>query len=116
MDKFATRLQCLRKEAGLNQTELAEKLGASRASISAYENGDRTASIEFLAKAAEYFHVSTDWLLGLAEFPRMDPDLVEMIQDLSHAMECSLFAMEAAREAHGTLRGVFCPGGADNEG
>lgn len=61
---FADRLQGLRNGFGLNQSQLAEKLGVSRGSISYYENQDRTPDIVFLDKVATYFDVSLDYLLG----------------------------------------------------
>lgn len=61
---FANRLRELRIAKKLSQTELAEKLGVSRGSISFYENGERTAAIDFIYKIAQFFNVSTDFLLG----------------------------------------------------
>lgn len=72
---FAERLKDCREKAHLKQTELADKLGVSRGSISFYENGDRTADIEFLSNAAKFFDVSTDWLLGLTKVKSTDPDI-----------------------------------------
>ena len=66
---FAERLRLLRKTAGLSQDKFAEKVGASRASISAYEVGDRSPDIDFLLAVAEKFEVSADYLLGLAPMP-----------------------------------------------
>ena len=51
---FANRLRELRIAKKLSQTELAEKLGVSRGSISFYENGERTADIDFIYKAAQF--------------------------------------------------------------
>jgi len=62
---FAVRLKQLREDAGLSQTQLAERLGVSRGSVSYYEKDERTAGIDFLAAAANYFNVPSDWLLGL---------------------------------------------------
>ena len=62
---FARRLEKLRKEADLSQTQLAEALGVSRGSVSYYEKDERTAGIDFLIAAANYFNVPSDWLLGL---------------------------------------------------
>lgn len=61
---FANRLRELRIAKKLSQTELAVKLGVSRGSISFYENGERTADIDFIYKLAQFFNVSTDFLLG----------------------------------------------------
>ena len=70
---FAKRFRELREAAGLKQSEMGEKLGVSRGSISFYENCDRTPDIEFVANAAQYFKVSSDYLLGLTNAPTTDP-------------------------------------------
>lgn len=64
MQHFSQRFKALREEAGLNQSEIAEKLGVSRGSISFYENGDRVPDIEFLYKASSFFQVTADYLIG----------------------------------------------------
>ena len=54
-----------RKKLGLSQEELAEKLNISQKSISKYELGDRKPQYKVLARMAEYFGVTTDYLLEL---------------------------------------------------
>lgn len=68
LSTFAIRFKELRESAGLKQSEICEKLGVSRGTISFYENCDRTPDIEFAAKAAKLFHVTTDYLLGLTDY------------------------------------------------
>jgi len=41
-----------RKEAGLTQKQLAEKMGTAQANISRFENGNANPSLEFLQKMA----------------------------------------------------------------
>lgn len=60
------RIKEKRKEAGLNQKELAAKVGLSEASVSKYENGkveDATANMLFMF--SEVLGVSIAWLLGI---------------------------------------------------
>lgn len=64
MDQFSKRLKALRESVGLNQSQLAEKLGVSRGSISYYENGDRVPDIEFFYRVSKFFNVSLDFLIG----------------------------------------------------
>lgn len=60
------RIKEKRKEAGLNQKELAAKIGLSEASISKYENGKvEDATHTMLAKFAAALGVSVAWLLGV---------------------------------------------------
>lgn len=61
---FAKRFRELRKAAGISQAEIGQLLGVSKGAISFYENGDRGVNIDFAVKAAEYFHVSCDWIMG----------------------------------------------------
>lgn len=75
MDAFARQLKELREMSGLNQAQLAEKLGVSRGSISFYENGDRIPDIEFLYRMSRYFSVSADWLLGLTNLSTPDMEV-----------------------------------------
>ena len=62
---FGFRLKVLRKQAGLTQQQLAVQLGITKSVVSFYELQARSPSPEVLAKLAQIFHVSTDYLLGL---------------------------------------------------
>ncbi|HBF5857509.1 helix-turn-helix domain-containing protein [Clostridioides difficile] len=61
---FGERLKELRIKFGLKQHELAEILNVSQSTIGMYENDQRTPPIESIVKLAEYFNVTTDYLLG----------------------------------------------------
>ena len=54
----------LRLQCGLNQVMLAEKLNVTKQCISNWENDNVLPSIEALLKIADFFGVSTDYLLG----------------------------------------------------
>jgi len=54
----------LRKEQGLNQKELAKKIGVSRSALSLYEIDRREPDLETVKKIASLFGVTTDYLLG----------------------------------------------------
>ena len=58
-------IRLLRSVRGISQVELGEKLNVSKQSISNWENGNIQPSIEMLLKIADFFSVSTDFLLGL---------------------------------------------------
>ncbi|GEL76566.1 helix-turn-helix domain-containing protein [Tenuibacillus multivorans] len=60
---FANMLIKLRKQKKLSQYQLAEKLGFSRGKISNYEQGQREPDFETLKVLADFFNVSTDYLL-----------------------------------------------------
>ena len=61
---FSNRLITLREEREITQQELADELGITRQSLSLYEKAERTINIELLAKIADFFSVSTDYLMG----------------------------------------------------
>ena len=63
MDNFGERLAALRKERGMSQEELAEKLQLTRQTISKWETGASTPDLELLMRLAEVFGISMDCLL-----------------------------------------------------
>ena len=58
------RLKLLRKERGLFQSDIAKVLNVSVAAVGFYENEKRDMSPDTILKIADYFNVSTDYLLG----------------------------------------------------
>lgn len=64
LSMFSSRLKYLRQSKQLNQVQLAEKLGVKKQSISNWENDNIMPSVEMLVKISDFFHVSTDYLLG----------------------------------------------------
>jgi transcriptional regulator with XRE-family HTH domain len=70
METIAQRVMRLRKERGISQGEVAERLGLSQANVSDYERGVLRLHGELIIKLAEILDVSTDELLGRAPQPR----------------------------------------------
>ena len=68
MEKFSTRLKELRIERNLTQTELSNATGLSQNGIAQWENESRTPNINALITLAQYFGVTTDYLLGLTDY------------------------------------------------
>lgn len=64
LSDFPRILTLLRKEKNISQKQAAEDLGIQQALLSHYEKGKRECGLEFLLKAAEYYNVTTDYLLG----------------------------------------------------
>lgn len=58
------RIKGLREERGINQTELCKILGIKQQTLSGYELSQREPDNDMLKKIADYFDVSTDYLLG----------------------------------------------------
>ena len=62
--KVGEILTALRKERGLGQKELAAYLNLSTGTISNYENGVHSPDLDTLCQLADYFAVTTDYLLN----------------------------------------------------
>ena len=54
----------LRLARGLNQVEFAKRLSVTKQCVSNWENDNVLPSIEMLERIADFFSVSTDYLLG----------------------------------------------------
>ncbi|WP_270623418.1 helix-turn-helix domain-containing protein [Streptococcus sanguinis] len=82
---FPERLKQLRKEAGLTQKQIAEKMQVGQNSYSNWEKGIRTPIKPTIEKLAEIFEVSPDYLLGTTDDPRTQVDI-----DIDEAIEKSV--------------------------
>ena len=113
--EFNEKLQELRKQRGLTQEELAEKLYVSRTAISKWESGRGYPNIESLKAIAKFFEVtvdellSTDEILTIAEEDNKQKekhfcDLIYGLLDLSIIM--LLFLPFFAEKADGIIRSV----------
>lgn len=65
-EQLSAHLKELRSDLQLTQKEFAERINASPVSISSYEIGAKTPSLEMLIKIATTFNVSLSWLCGLS--------------------------------------------------
>lgn len=63
---FGETLRLLRKSHSLTQKEFGAKIGLSKAVVSKYETGMGYPSFDILVRIAQYFRVSTDYLLGVS--------------------------------------------------
>lgn len=61
---LSNKIYTCRKNAGLSQEALAEKIGVSRQAISKWETGEATPEVTKLLALSNTFNVSTDWLLS----------------------------------------------------
>lgn len=61
----------LRTSLGWSQVELARRLNVAKQTVSNWENDNIQPSIEMLIRLAKTFGMSTDYLLGLDNIPRL---------------------------------------------
>ena len=66
--KFCEKLQQLRKQKGLTQEQLAEKMFVSRTAVSKWESGKGYPNLDSLKNLSEIFSVSIDDLLSGEEW------------------------------------------------
>ena len=65
--KIAEKLTALRTSKGVTQDDVAQALGISNKTVSKWENGASMPDLNMLVMLAEYYKVTTDTLLGLAD-------------------------------------------------
>lgn len=70
------KLKQLRKENGMTQAGLAQKLGVSASAVGMYEQGRREPDAQTLARLADIFRCSTDELIGV-EPPHEVGDVID---------------------------------------
>jgi len=66
------RIRDLREDRDLKQRELAAILSCSQRIYSNYERGDVDIPTAVLIRLADYYGVSTDYLLGRTDNPKMN--------------------------------------------
>ncbi len=58
------RLKDLREDRDLKQKDIADYLHIGQNTYSQYETGKRALPLDLLCRLADYYHVSTDYILG----------------------------------------------------
>lgn len=67
-NSLAYRLSNLRKDHDMSQKQLADQLHVTHSQISRIESGEtKNPNISIVVDAARFFHVSTDYLLGITQ-------------------------------------------------
>ncbi len=80
---LSARIKELRTSHGLTQVEFAKALSVSKQAVSNWENNNIQPSIDMLIKIADYFGVSTDYLLGRGDTPSLDISGLAL-QEIAH--------------------------------
>lgn len=88
--RIGANIAAFRKENGLTQAELANRLNYSDKAVSKWERGESIPDVLILAQLASEFGITVDTLLGLAavprqpepEKPRADRRVIQMLSSL----------------------------------
>lgn len=63
MNDLPKKLKELREQKGLSPEQLAAELGLAKSTVWAYEGGKKQVSVDHLSRLADFFDISTDFLL-----------------------------------------------------
>ena len=100
---FATRLRGLRTGAELSQAALAKALGIVKSTLGLYETGDTVPDARTLCAIANYFEVSSDWLLGLSSVKERDADLQAICSTTGLSPEAVSLLSSAGKDSYGNM-------------
>lgn len=93
-NKFAKIVSETRHKRGISQKQAALELGISQALLSHYENGLRECNLDFLMKAADYYGVSCDYLLGHSTSKSSRTPAAQRQKTLVRTMETIMLLIE----------------------
>lgn len=65
--EYTRRMRELRQDNDLSQKKIADMLGVAQTTYSQYELYKRPMPIEYLIALCKYYHVSSDYMLGLSD-------------------------------------------------
>lgn len=85
------KLRLLREAKHLTQQQVANKVGVSKATISAYETASKAPSIEVIIRLARFYGVSVDYLVSVdapkyVDVSKLDDESVALIASLVNKM------------------------------
>lgn len=84
---MASRIKEVRESRHVIQEIVANEIGVTQQAFSKYERDITNIKVDVLIKLAEYFNVTTDYLLGLSDVKRDLQRQVEMNKDLDEYYE-----------------------------
>ena len=108
MAKVATnqdRLNSLFNADPRNDTAIADALGVSKQTISAWRNGSRSPKKSVLLRIAEFYHTSPEWLLGwdLPAPQIISPEASLTFDALSEEEQALITAFRSARPEYQSI-------------
>ena len=100
---FPTAISSLLKERKITPGELAGHLGVTRQTVSNYCLGQTTPSFQLLCEIADFFNVSTDYLLGRTETRSPDAN-IRAVCEFTGLSEQSMSTMHCIGKQDGNNR------------
>ena len=95
---FAQRVVELRKERGETQAEFSQRTGVRQQTISGYENGKVSPTLDAVIQIAKACDVSVDWLCGLSDTKRNKfteyADVIMALVNIGQAIGGNLYLTE----------------------
>lgn len=78
------KIKDLRVNSGMNQVQLAKRLGVTKSAVNSWEMGTNSPSLLYIIKLAQIFGVSTDYLLGVND--RLTVDITALDESQRQAV------------------------------
>lgn len=107
LEQFGNRLMKLRDNTGKTQMQVSKETGINNKTLSGYERGISEPDYETLIILAQYFKVSTDYLLGLSN---------KTIKEERIMLKKITITEKLTQEVKGTINGIQQEHGEDIEG
>ncbi len=101
--KKATRFQTARKQSGLSQDEVAEKLNTDRNTLSKWEHETAPIKSDRLKELSKLYGKSADYLLGLSDFSQIGNKEISEATGLSEKSIVTLRQWKEGSKIHETL-------------
>lgn len=101
---FGETLRLLRKQKGLTANQMADTLGVAEGTYRNYEHGRREPNFDILNKLANYFNVTTDYLLGRETG---EPETIEKLVSEFNMTALEKEILEGYLDLPDNLRGDF---------
>jgi bacteriophage CI repressor helix-turn-helix domain len=96
MSSFGSRLKHLRESRNIPQKEFAKMLNIANSTLSQYESDKRIPNDDVKVQIAQFFNVSTDYLLGNETPPKFKPQLTDKDKkDIAKQVEDMLDGLDA---------------------
>jgi transcriptional regulator with XRE-family HTH domain len=83
MEMLHERLVELRQYINKKQFEVADQVGVVRTTYGGYERGERIPDANTLSRIADYFNVTTDYILGRDDYnPTIPNEFIRVVNDI----------------------------------